>query len=105
MVSTNWQLIREVMNGVIDACEAGMSKFVIPIFFKGEYQGALTGCGTCVHREEIETFVIEKSSKMKEEEIGRLAQDVNEVEQAKVDDMAKRLFKEIKSDEQRAELR
>jgi len=82
---------------VIDACEAGMSKFVIPIFFKGEYQGTLTGCGICVHRKEIESFVIEKSSKMKEEEICRLAQDVNEIEQAKVDDMAKRLFQEIQS--------
>ena len=92
------QEARKTRKPVIDVCEAGMLKYVIPLFFKGEYIGSLTGCGACIPKEEIQTFVIEKSSKMGEEKISRLARSVHEVEQAKVVDVVNRFSQETQRD-------
>ena len=86
---------REAGHPFIGICEAGMSKFVIPLFFKGVWVGTITGCGASVQGEEIETFMIEKSSGMEKEEVNRLAQQVPKQEQAKVAEAANRTFREL----------
>ena len=86
---------RETGRPFIGTCEAGMSKFVIPLFFKGELVGTITGCGASVPGEEIETFLVEKSSRMREEEIIRLAQQVPKQDQAKMVESANRVFQEF----------
>jgi len=86
---------RTTRHPFIGICEAGMSKFVIPLFFKGEWVGTITACGACVPDEEIETFMIEKSSRMREEKINRLARQMPKQEQAKMVEVANRVFQEF----------
>ncbi len=83
---------------VIDPCEAGMLKFLIPLFFDSEFVGSITVCGSCVPGEEIETFAIAQSTKMNEDEIRPLVKQVCEVDQEKVTGVAQRLFHEIQKD-------
>jgi len=75
---------------VIDACEAGMIKFLIPLFLDTDFIGSITVCGSCAPGEEIETFAIAKSTKMNEKEIMPLVKKVPEVDQEKVTGVALR---------------
>ena len=81
---------------VIDACEAGLAKFVIPLFVEDEWVGSFTACGSSIPREDIEDFIIGKSTKMSEDDISHLKQQVSEIEQAKVVEVVDRLFKELR---------
>ncbi|MCD6561565.1 MAG: PocR ligand-binding domain-containing protein [Deltaproteobacteria bacterium] len=79
----------------IDACEAGMSKFVLPLFLKGEWVGSFTACGACIPGNEIEDFIIQKNSGLSEEEINLLKVHVPQIEESKFVETANRLFNEL----------
>ena len=83
---------------VIDACEAGMLKSLIPLFLDTDFKGSITVCGSCVPGEEIETFTIAKSTKMNEKEIRSLVKAVPEADQEKARGVIQRLFQKIKRD-------
>jgi len=83
---------------VIDPCEAGMLKLLIPLFLDNEFVGSITVCGSCAPGEEIETFAIAQSTKMNEDEIRPLVKQLCEVDQEKVTGVAQRLFQEIQKD-------
>ncbi len=89
---------RSTRKPVIEACEAGLLKFLVPLFGDNDYLGAITVCGLCIPGEEIETFTIAKSTKMDENEIKPLAKMVPEADQEKVKDMVQRIFKKITKD-------
>jgi ligand-binding sensor protein len=80
---------------VIDACNAGLSKFVIPLFVADEWVGSFTACGSSIPYEDIEDFIIGQSTKMSEKDIGRLKQQVSPIQQAKVIEVVDRLFQEL----------
>lgn len=86
---------RVTQRSVIDACEAGMSKFVIPLFFKGKFVGSLTACGSSIPSEEIDLFIIAKSTRMSEEEVAQLTKHVSECDPVIVTETVNRLFQEI----------
>ncbi|MCP4669524.1 MAG: hypothetical protein GY849_24585 [Deltaproteobacteria bacterium] len=83
---------------VIGPCNAGLSKFVIPLFVGDEWVGTFTACGASIPSEEIEDFIIGKSTKMTEDDISHLKQEVSEIEQEKVVEVVDRLFKELHKD-------
>jgi len=83
---------------VIDLCEAGLSKFIIPLFSQDEWAGSITACGSSIPGEEIEDFVIALNTKMSEQEISRLKHETPEVEQSKVVRVVNRLFNNIQRD-------
>ena len=83
---------------VIDVCEAGLLKFVVPVFSGADFTGAITVCGSCVPGEEIQTFIIAKSMQIDENEISVLAESISEVDQEEVGDLVQRLFKKVKKD-------
>lgn len=92
------EMSRTSRRPVIDACEAGMLKFLIPLFLDGEFIGSVTVCGCSFPGEEIEVFGISQVTKMKEDEIISLVKQVPEIEQAKVDEIVDRLFQKLKSE-------
>jgi ligand-binding sensor protein len=90
---------RSTRKPVIDACEAGLLKFLVPLFWDTDYVGAITVCGSCIPGEDIETFTIAKSTKIDENEIKPLTKMIPEVDQEKVNGVVKRLFKKVTKDE------
>ena len=56
----------------------GCSKLVIPVFRESDFVGTLTACGAYIGGEELEAFLIEKSTKLNEQEIEVLIQQVPE---------------------------
>jgi len=82
----------------IDACDAGMSKFVIPIFYQSDFVGTLTACGACIPGIELETFVIEKATRMNGQDIEKLIQQVPQCDGKKIAEVVQRLSPDIPQD-------
>ena len=61
---------------VIEACDAGMLKLVVPIFVNGDFLGVAGGCGCIEPEEDIDTFMISKTTGIKEEKLARLSEDI-----------------------------
>ena len=83
---------------IIDICDAGMSKFVIPVFYQSDFVGTLTGCGASIAGEELEAFLIEKSTKMSEQDIEELMQQVPQGDWSEISEVTQRLFHQIQND-------
>jgi len=64
---------------VIEACDAGLMKAVVPIFWKDEFVGAVGSCGFLQDDEEVETFLINKITGIDEAEIIALSDDIPRV--------------------------
>ena len=56
------QMARTQKSFVVEICEAGMAKFVVPVFRDQNYLGSITACGCMLPETEIETFFIEKTT-------------------------------------------
>ena len=61
---------------VIEACDAGMLKLVVPIFVNDDFLGVAGGCGCIEPKEDIDTFMINKTTGIREEKISRLSEDI-----------------------------
>lgn len=61
---------------VIEACDAGMLKLAVPIFVNGDFLGVAGGCGCREQKEDIDTFLINKTTGINEEKLVRLSEDI-----------------------------
>ena len=61
---------------VIESCDAGMLKLVVPIFVNGDFLGVAGGCGCLELKEGIDTFMINKTTGINEEKLVRLSKDI-----------------------------
>jgi ligand-binding sensor protein len=89
---------KEKRRPIIDFCDAGMLKLVIPVFCQSDFVGTLTACGAFIGGEELEAFLIEKSTKLNEQEIEALIQQVPEGDWSKISKVTQRLFHHIYND-------
>ena len=89
---------RRTKKPVVDMCEAGLIKLVVPFFLNGICAGNVTACGAVCLEEEIETYLISESTNASEEDIEALCKEVSEIEREKVAQAALRLFQEIEKD-------
>lgn len=65
-------LARQTRKAVIGECDAGMIKIAIPIFMNGEFLGTAGGCGLIPKGGEVETFIVQKTTGLDEDEIAAL---------------------------------
>jgi ligand-binding sensor protein len=61
---------------VIETCDAGMLKLVVPIFANGDFLGVAGGCGCLEQIDDIDTFMINKTTGINEEKLVRLSEDI-----------------------------
>ena len=61
---------------VIETCDAGMMKLVVPIFVNGDFLGVAGGCGCLEKTEKIDTFMITKTTGIDEEKLIKLSEDI-----------------------------
>ncbi len=80
-------IARNTRRPIVEECDAGMIKFVVPVFFKEEYIGAIGGCGLLAEDGEVDTFMISKTTDIPEEEIDPLAEDIGRITQQKIDEI------------------
>ncbi|KPK45095.1 MAG: hypothetical protein AMK74_04130 [Nitrospira bacterium SM23_35] len=80
---------------VIDECEAGFSKFLVPIFINGEFLGSAGGCGCLIMDSKIDSFYISKALGKDEPEIRSLLNTVPRISQDKLAEALTYLQKHI----------
>jgi hypothetical protein len=68
--------VRRDQAPVIDGCDAGMVKIVVPITVDGEFLGAFGGCGRPLEGEGIAPFYISKVTGIPEAEVETLGHDI-----------------------------
>ncbi|MBW1710391.1 MAG: PocR ligand-binding domain-containing protein [Deltaproteobacteria bacterium] len=69
---------------LIDFCELGLLRFVVPIFSEGEMIGAFTGCGTWHPEESIDSFFVSKQLEIEENKAEDLIETVARADPEKV---------------------
>jgi ligand-binding sensor protein len=89
---------KEKRRPIIDFCDAGMIKLVIPVFSESDFVGTLTACGAAIGGEELEAFFIEKSTKLSEQEIEALIQRVPGGDLPKISEVTEKFFHQIHND-------
>jgi ligand-binding sensor protein len=74
---------------VIEECDAGMIKLVVPIFLGEEFVGAVGACGLRFEDSEIDTFLINKMTDIPEEKIESLAASVPPIARDQAEDLGR----------------
>lgn len=67
-------MARDSRQPVIEECDAGMVKLVVPIFVNGTYLGTAGGCGMILDGGEVDTFLVNKITDLEEETIEQLSE-------------------------------
>ena len=69
-------MARNTKEPVIEECDAGMIKVVVPIFVGEEFVGAAGACGKLVEGGEVDAFMVNRSSDIPEDRVEELAKTV-----------------------------
>ena len=80
---------------VIEECDAGMIKIVVPIFAGDEFVGAAGGCGLLMEDGEVDDFMINKTTDLPEEKITELAGSVATITPQEAENLAVYIAGEI----------
>jgi len=72
-------IARNTRQPVIEECDAGLVKLVVPIFVNTEFLGAVGACGLLLDGGEIDTFLVNKTTGIDAEEIESLSNDIDSV--------------------------
>jgi len=74
---------RKSKEPVLSECDAGLVKFVVPIFSGEEFLGTIGGCGYRLPDVDIETFLIHKITGTDIEEVEKVASEVGLISEEK----------------------
>ena len=64
---------KEAGEPVIEECDAGLVKMVVPIIVNGTFVGAVGSCGLLLDDGEVDSFLVNKITDMDEETVEKLA--------------------------------
>ena len=70
--------VRESQESAVTDCDAGLMVVCVPIFVGGEFVGMVGGCGGFRDGAEVESFLIEKSAGLSEDQVTELCTDMQE---------------------------
>jgi len=68
---------------VIEECDAGLLKLVVPIFVNGEFLGAVGACGVLLDEGEVDSFLVNKITEIDDDRIELLSQQMPSITTAK----------------------
>lgn len=80
---------------VAEECDAGILKFVVPIFVKDEFVGTAGGCGRLPAGGEVDTFMINKTTGIHQEKIEGLIDGLGSMTTETVQECADFVEREI----------
>ena len=69
-------MARQNRQPVIEECDAGLLKLLVPIFVHDTYLGSAGGCGLIFEEGEVDTFLVNKIAGLDEDRVEKLAAEV-----------------------------
>ena len=65
---------RQTSEPVVEECDAGLVKIVVPIFADGQYIGALGACGFMLEDGEVDSYLVNKITGIEEDVVAGLSE-------------------------------
>ena len=81
---------------VIEECDAGLLKLVVPIFVKGEFLGAVGACGLLLDDGDVDSFMVNRTIEIGEEKVEGLSDDIKRVSTEDVEALGEYITERIK---------
>jgi ligand-binding sensor protein len=82
-------MARNSRSPVVEECDAGMVKIVVPIFAGDEFLGAAGGCGLLLEDGEVDTFMVNRSADISEDEVAALSREVRFTSRQEAEELAR----------------
>jgi ligand-binding sensor protein len=67
---------KQTQASLIEECDAGLVKIIVPVFVKDEFLGTAGACGMLLDGGEVDSFLVNMTTGLVEAEIERLASDI-----------------------------
>lgn len=80
---------------VIEECDAGMIKMVVPIFYESEFVGAVGACGLLLDDGEVDSFLVNKMTDIDEETVESLSEGISSVTTAKAEALSRFISEQV----------
>ena len=80
---------------VIEECDAGMLKLVVPIFFDDKFVGAVGACGYLLDDGEVDSFLVNKMTDISEDKVERLSEGIDSITTEKAEILAQYIENQI----------
>ena len=64
---------------VVEECDAGLLKIVVPIFVKGAFIGTLCACGVLAQDSEVESFLVNKITEIDAQTVENLSESIRRI--------------------------
>ena len=72
---------------VIEECDAGLVKLVVPVMVADEFVGAVSGCGMLLENGEVDTFLVNKVAGIDEALLESLVEDIPTLSMAQAEEL------------------
>lgn len=82
-------------SAVMEECDAGLIKIVVPIFFQDEFIGAMGACGYLLDDGEVDDFLIHKITEIEEDTIINLSNGIRSISTEKADELIQYVTEKI----------
>jgi ligand-binding sensor protein len=70
---------KQTQESLVEECDAGLVKIIVPIFMKDEFLGAVGACGFLLDGGEVDSFLVNMTTGMDEGEVERLSADIETI--------------------------
>jgi ligand-binding sensor protein len=70
---------KQTQESLVEECDAGLVKIIVPIFMKDEFLGAVGACGFLLDGGEVDSFLVNMTTGIDEEEVERLSADIETI--------------------------
>ena len=78
---------RKTRKPLVAECDAGLMKFVVPIFIGDEFLGTAGGCGLLRSQEPVDVYLVHRTCGMAEDAVQNLAQDIQRIPSDRLTDV------------------
>jgi len=88
-------MAKERHEPVAGECDAGLLKLVVPIFLNGVFLGAVGACGLLLDDGDVDSFMINRTIEMDDDNIADLSGDIKRISGDDVDELGKYITERI----------
>jgi len=81
---------------VVEECDAGLVKLVVPIFVNNDFVGAVGACGYIFENGEVDSFLVNKMTDIEEDKVNRLSEGIPTITAEKAQALGNAISDKIK---------
>jgi len=86
---------KQTQKSLVEECDAGLAKIIVPIFKKDEFLGTVGACGFLLDGGEVDSFLVNMTTGIDEEDIERLSADIETISTEKTRTVVSYIEEEI----------